>query len=602
MAAKKVRRRRALDEEEPLDAYSVREPRTDVFSSGCTLLDCVLGGGWAYSRVANVVGDRCIAAGTVVSVSRGGKPKKMTIETLYNRFHARHPNARSGAETHALCDLGSHVGMNRVLDVRSSGVKEVVRITDEFGDSVEATPDHRFLTTEGWKTANTGLVVGSRVLAWKGLNKGRAERAHRPTTHGIQYHPYGWQHIVAGKNYKRMITARLVIEAELNGLELFEFVDILRSDEDRASELAYTDPSLHVHHKNGDPSDDRYENLELLDAVEHGLEHAEDLTRNTRRTVPVEIVSIEPVGVRATYDIEMEAPHHNFIANGFVVHNSTGKTLLAIEACANFAAANPKGRVVYAEAEAAFDPDYAETLGLPEKRIEFPEIHTVEDLFEDLIERFDSDARTFYVVDSLDALSDRDEQKRKIDEGSYSMGKQKKLSELFRRHIQQLKRSNVTLFVISQVRDNIGVAFGETLKRSGGRALDFYATHTLWLANKGQVKVTRKKVQRTVGVQIRARCKKNKIAPPFREADFPLLFGYGVDDVQANLEWLLALKRTDAVGMSEADATKLKRRLGQLDDAAYEEERKNTAEAVREVWAEIENEFRPKRSKYGNRS
>ena len=168
---------------------------------------------------------------------------------------------------------------------------------------------------------------------------------------------------------------------------------------------------------------------------------------------------------------------------------STGKTLLAIEACANFALENPTGKIVYVEAEAAFDEDYAESLGLPLGRVEFPDgIDTVEDVFEDLDKRMAEDVRTLYIIDSFDALSDRDEAKRAIDQGSYGQSKQKKTSELFRRMIQRFKRSNVTLLIISQVRDAIGVAFGDKLKRSGGRALDFYATHALWLAHLGQIK------------------------------------------------------------------------------------------------------------------
>lgn len=278
---------------------------------------------------------------------------------------------------------------------------------------------------------------------------------------------------------------------------------------------------------------------------------------------------------------------------------STGKTLLAIEACANFVVANPDGKVVYVEAEAAFDEDYAESLGLPLGRVEFPEeIDTVEDLFEDLDERMNEDVRTLYIVDSMDALGDRAEQNRKIDDGSYGMNKQKRIGELFRRMIRKFKRSNVTLIIISQVREAIGVAFGDKLKRSGGRALDFYATHALWLAHLGQIKRTHNKVQRAVGVRVKAKCKKNKIGPPFRECEFPLLFNYGVEDVQAGLEWLASVDRTDAIGMTKDNAKRLAAKLHKLDDAAYAEEQRNVREAVVEVWDKIESSFKPARRKY----
>ena len=110
---------------------------------------------------------------------------------------------------------------------------------------------------------------------------------------------------------------------------------------------------------------------------------------------------------------------YNRVSN-IVGDKSTGKTLLAIEACANFARLNPRSRIVYAECEASFDEDYAERLGLPLDRVDFPEdLDTVEDLFEDLESRLDTPSRLMYVIDSLDAISDRAEQGRKIDQGTY---------------------------------------------------------------------------------------------------------------------------------------------------------------------------------------
>lgn len=278
---------------------------------------------------------------------------------------------------------------------------------------------------------------------------------------------------------------------------------------------------------------------------------------------------------------------------------STGKTLLAIEACANFEKENPDGRIVYCEAEAAFDADYAEALGLPRGKVEFPEgIDTVEDFFELLQGMYGEDRPTLLVIDSLDALSDRDELKRDIDKGSFGQNKQKKISEMFRREVRKLYKSNITLIVVSQVRDAIGVQFGEKLKRSGGRAMDFYATHTLWLSNLGQVAVTRKKIKRTIGVKVKARCKKNKISAPYRECEFPLIFEFGVEDLEAGVDWLISVKRTDSIGLSEDKATKLRRSISTLSDEKYDEYRQIVSDAVKEVWADIERDFKPKRRKY----
>lgn len=285
--------------------------------------------------------------------------------------------------------------------------------------------------------------------------------------------------------------------------------------------------------------------------------------------------------------------------SNIVGDRSSGKTLLAIEACANFARQFPDGKIVYAESEAAFDKSYAENLGLPVDRVEFPDsIDTIEDFFTDLNGRLDTDKPTLYILDSLDALSSRAELEREIDDKSFGGEKPKKLGELFRRLVRKLKKSNVTLLVISQLRDKIGVAFGESQTRTGGRALDFYASHIVWLAHIQKLHKTKKGVKRTTGVLIKANCKKNKIASPFRECEFPIVFEYGVEDVVAGLTWLIEVKRTDALGIEESDAEKILAGLEKLTPDAYADQRQQVTKAVKDVWAEIEQSFRPKRKKY----
>jgi protein RecA len=294
---------------------------------------------------------------------------------------------------------------------------------------------------------------------------------------------------------------------------------------------------------------------------------------------------------------------HSRVIN-LVGDNSTGKTLLAIEACANFARENPEARIRFVEAEAAFDQEYAITLGLPADRVEFPnnipgeEYTTIEDVFEDLDRVMETGVQTLYVIDSLDALSDRAEQKRDIDAGSYAMTKQKKLSELFRRSNAKMSRGHVTLMIVSQVRDAIGVVFGDKHKRSGGKALDFYASQIVWLANKGKIKRTKKKVERSIGIRVMARCKKNKIGNPHLDCEFPLIFGYGVEDVEAGLDWLIKVNRTASLSLTEDEAKKLIKALPKLSQEDYDEERGNVSDAVRRAWWVITDEFKHTRSKY----
>ena len=237
------------------------------------------------------------------------------------------------------------------------------------------------------------------------------------------------------------------------------------------------------------------------------------------------------------------------IAN-IVGDKSTGKTLLAIEACANFARRYHNGDILYIEAEASFDKSYAQALGLPTERINFPEgIDTVEQLFNAITLFIDKrkgklpadkpkDHPGLIIVDSLDALSDTSEMEREIDKGSFGAAKAKMMSQLFRRLVRPLESTKVCVLIISQVRDAIGVMFGDKHTRSGGKALDFYASQALWLSLMKTNKQVVSKIDRAVSLTIRARCKKNKISLPLRECEFNLRFGYGIEDLDAGVDFL----------------------------------------------------------------
>lgn len=219
---------------------------------------------------------------------------------------------------------------------------------------------------------------------------------------------------------------------------------------------------------------------------------------------------------------------------------SSGKTLLCIEAAANFAKKYPKGRIRYRECEAAFDPAYAAALGMPVDKVDFSkELETVEDFFEDVQAVAEAAKQPeLYILDSLDALSDRSEMGRAIDEGTFGANKAKQLSQTFRRIVRKVKKSNLTVLIVSQVRSKIGIAFGRETTRSGGRALDFYASIVLYLAHVKTLKKERKKIKRAIGIDVLAKVDKNKVSVAFREARFPIMFGWGIDDEQACLDWL----------------------------------------------------------------
>lgn len=288
---------------------------------------------------------------------------------------------------------------------------------------------------------------------------------------------------------------------------------------------------------------------------------------------------------------------------------SAGKTLLAIEGIASFHAKYLDGHSRYAEAEAAFDQNYAEALGMPIDKVEFNRggvaMRTIEELHKD-IERVMKENKgrpIFYVIDSLDSLSDEAEQERDIDEkNTYGTQKAKKLGEMFRRLVQDIEEARMHLMVVSQLRDKIGVTFGETKTRSGGKALDYYASHIVWLREKGKLKRTIAGVERVTGIDVEASVRKNKVGLPFRKASYPILFGYGIDDLTANVEWLLEVGKEERLS-KELDISKAgyKARLLKLRDRGGDEVREfreTVTRIVQEEWRAIDTAFLPKSRKY----
>jgi RecA/RadA recombinase len=224
-------------------------------------------------------------------------------------------------------------------------------------------------------------------------------------------------------------------------------------------------------------------------------------------------------------------------------------------------------------------------------------LETVEELFrelDDLCNRKHTQP-LLYIVDSLDALSDTAEMKLDIDKGSYGAAKAKLLSKLFRQLVRKLASTNITVIVVSQIRDKMNaMPFGKKWTRAGGHAMDFYASHVVYLAQIGMIIKNIKGIKRSVGVRIKANVDKNKVSLPYRNAEFPILFGYGVDDMAASLEWLKVIKELKQVGypaLSDKDI-RLEARRATPDDVA------EVQAYVHKRWYEIEQSFVPARRKY----
>lgn len=288
---------------------------------------------------------------------------------------------------------------------------------------------------------------------------------------------------------------------------------------------------------------------------------------------------------------------------------SAGKTLIAMEVSANFAITYKDGWIRYAEAESAFDKAYAAEMGMPVERVTFnadgQPIETIEQVHDDLVKMMDENKGRpgLYILDSLDAISDEDEMAEDdFNKGTYGGKKPKQIGKLFRKLVSRMEQENVLLLVISQIRDKIGVTFGETKTRSGGKALDFYATHIVWIATIQTLKKTINGIERPIGVRTRAKVKKNKVGLPFREAEYNIIFGYGIDDLTAAVEWLIEVGRgkelTEKLGITQAG---YKVRIANIRNKGGQEVkdlRDQLRKMVFKAWGEIETTFLNKAKKY----
>ena len=219
---------------------------------------------------------------------------------------------------------------------------------------------------------------------------------------------------------------------------------------------------------------------------------------------------------------------------------SSGKSLLGAHMLAE---TQKKGGVaVYIDTETAVSTEFLSAIGIDVDNMLYLHLETVEDIFAAIeeitakVRESDKDRLVTILVDSLAAASTKVEMEADFDKDGWATSKAIVISKAMRKITQMIGRQRIALVFTNQLRQKLGVMFGDPWTTSGGKALPFHASTRIRLKNTGQIK---DKKNNTIGMKMRAQVIKNRLGPPMRHADFELYFETGIDDFGS---WLKVMK------------------------------------------------------------
>jgi recombination protein RecA len=220
---------------------------------------------------------------------------------------------------------------------------------------------------------------------------------------------------------------------------------------------------------------------------------------------------------------------------------STGKSLIAAQVAA---LAQEDGHIVLmADSESAVSLPIMEAVGVDIDNLIYSNPDTVEEVFEQFGKAIELKAKKYpdellvLIWDSVAATSVKFEMEE--DYGKAFMGRHAGvISQAMRKITRQISGNQVCAIFLNQVREKIGVMFGDNETTFGGKAIPFHSSVRLRLKLGSKIVDKSRKKNKVIGIETTGSVVKNKVAEPFREATLPIYFGHGIDDAQASLEWL----------------------------------------------------------------
>ena len=266
---------------------------------------------------------------------------------------------------------------------------------------------------------------------------------------------------------------------------------------------------------------------------------------------------------------------------------SSGKTTLTLQAIAECQKAG--GTAAFIDAEHALDPNYAEKLGVNVDELLLSQPDTGEQALEVTDMLVKSGSVDLIVVDSVAALTPRAEIEG--DMGDHHVGLQARLmSQALRKITGNIQRSNAMVIFINQIRMKIGVMFGNPETTTGGNALKFYSSVRLDIRRIGAVK----EGEEVVGNETRVKVVKNKVSPPFKQAEFQIMYGEGINTEGEILELGQKLELVEKsgswyshngekIGQGKVNASKFLRENNKIRDGLVKEIRKAYIPSVKKA-------------------